>query len=246
LPVSCISTRFGEAMTTTVADLNPKTLENAKRQFVDLYGSALVMTTYLRMALILALVVAGGLVALNFRTQARFANLKPLVVRIDEVGRAEAVAYDAGAYRPQAPELRYFLTRFITTHFSRLRATIQRDYPDSLFFLAPGLADATIAHNDQSRVIETFLTSASDDEIDVDVKNVALSDLAKTPYTASVDFEKRYYAPGTRQERKRERDIAQVEFVVRDAVPNTFIRVNPLGLQITYFRVDQAFDDTRP
>ncbi len=49
------------------------------------------------------------------------------------------------------PELRYFLTRFVTTHFSRLRATVQRDYPDSLFFLAPSLADATIAQNDRSR-----------------------------------------------------------------------------------------------
>jgi hypothetical protein len=28
-------------MSTTVADLNPKTLENAKRQFVEVYGSAL-------------------------------------------------------------------------------------------------------------------------------------------------------------------------------------------------------------
>ena len=35
--------------------------------------------------------------------------------------------------------------------------------------------------------------------------------------------------------------VAQIDFVLRDAVPNTFIRVNPLGLQITYFRVDQAF-----
>ena len=40
-------------------------------------------------------------------------------------------------------------------------------------------------------------------------------------------------------------DVAQVDFVMRDAVPNGFIRVNPLGLQITYFRVDQAFEDTR-
>ena len=37
-----------------VADLNPKTLENAKRQFVELYGSAVVMTTYLKVALLLA------------------------------------------------------------------------------------------------------------------------------------------------------------------------------------------------
>ena len=61
----------------------------------------------------------------------------------------------------------------------------------------------------------------------------------------SVDFDKRYFNPGTRQERKRETYVAQIDFVLRDAVPNGFIRVNPLGLQITYFRVDQAFDEVR-
>jgi type IV secretion system protein VirB5 len=93
---------------------------------------------------------------LNFRTQSRYAQVKPLVVRIDEVGRAEAVQYDASGYRPQAPELRYFLTQFVVKHFSRIRATIRREYADSLFFLDPGLADATIAHNDQSRIMERF------------------------------------------------------------------------------------------
>src|SRR6266568_3942857 len=119
-------------MSATVADLNPKTVENAKRQFVEVYGSALVMNTYLKIALVLLSLVALGLLALNFRTASKYANVKPLVIRIDQVGRAEAVAYDATAYRPQAPELRYFLTRFVVTHFSRLRAAVQRDYPDSL------------------------------------------------------------------------------------------------------------------
>jgi type IV secretory pathway TrbF-like protein len=228
-------------MSATVADLNPKTLENAKRQFVELYGSALVMNTYLKIALVLLALLALGLVGLNFRTQARYANVKPLVIRIDDVGRAEAVAYDAATYRPQAPELRYFLTRFVAMHFSRLRATIQHDYPDSLFFLDPTLANATIAQNEQSRVIETFLTNASDDEVDIDVKNVTFGELSKSPYKASVDFEKHYLALGTRQERKRETYVAQIDFVLRDVVPNAFIRVNPLGLQVTYFRVDQAF-----
>ena len=228
-------------MSATVADLNPKTIENAKRQFVELYGSALVLNTYLKIALVLLALLSLGLVALNFRTQAKYANVKPLVIRIDDVGRAEAVAYDAAAYRPQAPELRYFLTRFVATHFSRLRATMERDYPDSLFFLDPGLANATIAQNERSRVIESFLTSPSEDEVDIDVKNVTFGELKKSPYKASVDFDKRYFNPGTRQERKRETYVAQIDFVLRDTVPNAFIRVNPLGLQITYFRVDQAF-----
>src|SRR4051812_19820845 len=145
-------------MAVTVADLNPKTLENAKRQFVELYGSALVMNTYLKIALLLISLLALGLLALNFRTQARYATVRPLVVRIDEVGRAEAVQYDASSYRPQAPELRYFLTQFVAKHFSRIRATVKRDYADSLFFLDPALADATIAHNEESRAMEAFLT----------------------------------------------------------------------------------------
>lgn len=232
-------------MSATVADLNPKTLENAKRQFVELYGSALVMNTYLKIALLLISLLALGLLALNFRTQAKYTNVKPLVVRIDDVGRAEAVQYDASAYRPQAPELRYFLTQFVAKHFSRLHATVERDYADSLFFLHPALADATIAQNEQSHAMETFVTNPSAEETDIAVQNVSLSELAKPPYKASVSFQKLLYAPGTRSERARETYVTQIDFVMRDRVPNEFVRVNPLGLQITYFRVDQAFVEPR-
>ena len=233
-------------MSATVADINPKTLESAKRQYVELYGSALVMNTYLKIALVLVSLVALGLLALNFHTAAKYSQVKPLVIRIDDVGRAEAVQYDATAYQPQPPELRYFLTQFIVKHFSRLRATVQREYPDSLLFLEPTLADATIAQNEQSRALETFLTNPSADEIDVVVQNVSLTELAKPPYKASVSFQRVLYTPGTRHERTRQTLIAQVDFVLREHVPNEFVRVNPLGLQITYFRVDQAFEEQKP
>ena len=146
-------------MAGVVGDINPKTIESAKRQFVELYGSALVMNTYLKIALVLVSLVALGLLGLNFHTATRYSQVKPLVVRIDEVGRAEAVEYDASRYQPQPPELRYFLTQFVVKHFSRIRSTLQREYPDSLFFLDPALADATIAQNDQSRVLEMFVTN---------------------------------------------------------------------------------------
>src|SRR3989441_3374751 len=233
-------------MSTTVADLNPKTLESAKRQFVELYGSALVMNTYLKIALLLLSLLALGLLALNFRTQATYATLRPLVVRIDEVGRAEAVQYDASAYHAQPPELRYFLTQFVVKHFSRIRATVQREYPDSLFFLDGALADVTIAQNEQTRAIETFLTNPSADEIDVVVQNVSLSELSTPPYRATASFQKVFVTPGTRSERTRETHIAQIDFVLRDHVPNGFVRVNPLGLQITYLHIDQAFEESRP
>lgn len=228
-------------MPSIVGDLNPKTIDSAKRQFVELYGAPLLLTRYLTVGLIVSSAMAIGLLALNFRSQVQATHVKPLVIRINEVGRAEAVDYDVTAYRPQVPELRYFLTRFVVTHFSRMRATIQRDYPDSLFFLTPGLADATIGSNDRTHVLEQFLTNPSAEDVDVTVKNVTLSELAAQPYHATVDFEQAYFSPGTRQERKRETYVAQIDFAMRDAVPNTFVRVNPLGLQITSVRVDQAF-----
>lgn len=230
-------------MRATVGDIDPKTLENAKRQFVEIYGSALVMNTYLKIALVLTSLVAAGLIVLNFHTASRFSQIKPLVIRIDDVGRAEAVDYDATRYQPQPPELRFFLTQFVVKHFSRIRATIQREYPDSLLFLDPTLADATIAQNDQSRAIEAFLTNPSADEIDVVVQNVSLTELTTAPFKASINFQKVFYTPGTRHERARETHVAQVDFSLRAHVPNAFVRVNPLGLQIAYFRVDQAFEE---
>jgi len=232
-------------MSATVGDLNPKTLENAKRQFVELYGSALVLNTYLKIALLLVSLVAVGLLGLNIHTAARAAHVRPLVIRIDDVGRAEAVDYDATRYQPQPPELRYFLTQFIVKHFSRMRATVQREYPESLLFLDPALADVTIAQNDKSRTVETFLTNPSADEIDVVVQNVSLSELTTAPFKAAITFQKVFYTPGTRHERTHETYVAQVNFVLRDHVPNAFVRVNPLGLQIAYFRVDQAFEESR-
>lgn len=232
-------------MDMTVADLHPKTLENAKRQFVELYGSALVMNTYLKIALLLVSLLALGLVGLNLHTVSKYSRVRPLVVRIDEVGRAEAVQYDATTYQPQAPEIRYFLTQFVVKHFSRIRATAQREYPDSLLFLEQSLADATIAQDQQSRSIETFLASRSTDEVDIVVQNVSFSELSTSPYKAAITFQRVIYTPGTRHERNRQTLVAQVDFVFREHVPNEFVRVNPLGLEIRYFRVDQAFEESR-
>ena len=57
--------------------------------------------------------------------------------------------YDTLTYQPQgqAPELKYFLTQFVTKHFARMRATVKERYAESLYFLDAALADATIAQN---------------------------------------------------------------------------------------------------
>ena len=212
----------------------------ARRRYVEQYGSTLVMNTYLEVALLCLSLVVVGLIVLNLRTQRTVQNFKPLVIRIDEVGRAAAVNYAALTYAPQAPELKYFLIQFVTRHYSRMRATVRQQYAESLYFLDGRLADATIEVNKKSGTIERFLIAGTE-EIDVHVKNVTLEDLRQPPFRATVDFDKVYLSPATRAEVRRETYVAHVAFVMDDHVDNARIPINPLGLTITYFREDQAF-----
>ena len=134
---------------------------------------------------------------------------------------------------------------FVGLYGADLWATGQRDYPDSLFFLDPTLADATMAHNDQSRVMETFLTNPSGDETDIGVKNVTFGELGTPPYKASVDFDKRLFAPGTRQERKRETLCGADGFRAPRRRPERLHSRQFAGDSDYICRVDQAFEEPR-
>jgi type IV secretory pathway TrbF-like protein len=217
-----------------------KDYASAKRQFLELYGSLAVMNTYLKIAVLTLCLVAIALVVLNIRTYEAFHDLKPLVIRINELGRAEAVNYGSLEYQPQEAEIKYFLAQFVHAYYGRMRATVQEAYPRALFFLDGRLADAIIEANKKTKIIEMFLTGGTD-EADVEVKNVAIEDLRKAPYKATVEFEKVYYARADHKEIRRERYVANFVFVIKQPVPNALIPVNPLGLTITYFREDQAF-----
>src|SRR5471030_3298953 len=215
---------------TTAPPYHLPPLEDAKRQYVELFGSALVMNTYLKIALACVSLIAVGLLVLNFRTLSKYANVKPLVIRIDEVGRAQAVQYDTLTYTPQgqAPELKYFLVQFVTKHFARMRATVKQQYAESLYFLDAPLADATIAQDQRDHVIDGFLTGTAD-ETEIQVRNVTLDDLKAPPYKAVVEFEKASLGCGNRQERSRETHVAQITFVLRGQIPNAVIPVNQIG-----------------
>jgi type IV secretory pathway TrbF-like protein len=229
-------------MTTTDPVLPPTGYEfgDARRRYVEQYGSTLVMNTYLKLALLCLSLVTVGLIALTLRIERTAEHVKPLVIRIDDVGRATAVTEASLTYTPQAPELKYFLVQFVTAHYSRLRATVRQQYAESLYFLDGRLADATIEANKKAGTIERFLTGSGDD-IDVHVKNVTLEDLRQPPYRATVEFDKVALSPATHGELRRDTYVAHLVFVLKDQVDNARIPINPLGLTITYFREDQAF-----
>ena len=226
-------------MSTLPTTLPDRDFSGAKRRYLAFYAEATVQNHYLKVALLIQTLVMVALVALNFRSQGLLTDFRPLIVRIDAVGRAQAINYAEFEHHPEAPEIRYFLTDFVTRHYSRVRATFRDSYARSLYFLDAPLANAAMETNRLSKDFEAFLEGSSD-EIDVQVFNVVLEDLRKPPYKAKVDFEKHFYGPG-RTGGRRERHTATIEFVFSDHVPNELIPINPLGFRITDLRADQAF-----
>ncbi len=213
----------------------------ARARYVGSYAGRVLLNRYLCVAVVALALVALALVADHLHAHSLSQHLRPLIVRINDVGRAEAVRYDPTApYAPREPELRYFLHQFVSMHFARMRATVRRDYANSLLFLDAPLAQATVAAQRETQAIEKFLGSA-DPDVDIDVRNVTLQEIRKAPYRASVDYERVYTQPNTRRELKRERYVGTFEFVIADHVPNALVPINPLGLLVTYFREDQAF-----
>jgi hypothetical protein len=66
-----------------------KYFNTAKLEYMEQYGSALVTNMYLRVAVLCLSLWSIGALVLNFRTYSIFKNFKPLVIRINEVSRAE-------------------------------------------------------------------------------------------------------------------------------------------------------------
>ncbi len=220
---------------------NEASFYEAKRLYLEQYGDPMVTNTYLKIALALVSLVCVALALIDLRTIRTFQNFRPLVIRIDDVGRAEAINYHNFEYKPQDAEVKYFLSQFCALYYRRNRYTIQDDFAKSLYFLDGSLANSVLDAYKKGDIIKGFLTNTSAPEIDIDVKNVALEGLETPPYRAHVDFYMVYYSPADHTEIKRDLYTANFVFVFRNQVPNDLIPINPLGMTITYFREDEAF-----
>ena len=218
-----------------------RSFHDAKRLYLEQYGDPMVTNTYLKIALVFVSLVALGLALVDLKTVRTFENFRPLVIRIDDLGRAEAINYHNLEYKPQDAEANYFLSQFCALFYRRNRYTIQNDFSKSLYFLDGKLANGILDAYRKNDLIKKFITNTSATEIDVEVKKVALEEMQNPPFRARVDFYMVYYSPSDHSEMKRDLYTANFVFVVRTQVPNELIPINPLGLSITYFREDEAF-----
>ena len=217
-------------------------ITRAAERYLEQYGDPLVMNTYLKVTILVLALICLALAGLVFRSQMALANAHPLIVRINDVGRAEVIDYRNFQYRPQEAENKYYLTRWAELYFSRDRFTIERDQANSLYFLNSDVQRAMIDQERKDNTIVNYTKDSSLPFVDVEVKSVILDDLRQSPYSARIEFEKVFTNPSDHTELKREQWTASVTYVFRENVKNNELAVNPLGLTIVRFRADQAFD----
>ena len=233
-------------METTQEPIETPELTRAAQRYLEQYGEPMVMNTYLKVTVLVLAAICFMLGALIFKSQKALANMKPFIVRVSDVGRAEAIDYRNYQYKPQAAENKYYLSRWATLYFQRNRYSIERDQTASLYFLNSDVQQAVIRKEQQEKTIATFQSDSTLPFVDINVRNVILDDLKQSPYSARIEFDKVYTNSVDHTPLKVEHWTVSVTYAFADQVKNEALQVNPLGLTIVRYRADQAFGEPIP
>lgn len=208
-------------------------------EFADIWAHAVIAHRHLRVATW----ALGAFVFLLLIIVFRLSNVeapKPIVIRVDDIGRAEALAYEAveAAPTPTDPATKYFLNQFLSDYYGRQRATVETAWPRALRFLQTGLSRAAFeAHAD---TIAAIAAGRAPGGIEKRVEQVVLRILPaeQPPWQASADFDVVQLVPGRPPE--PERWTASLQFIFLDEIPADLLTINPLGLIVTYIDADRA------
>lgn len=186
----------------------------------------------------LAIILGGACLALVLLRIATAEPPRPIVVRVDEVGRAEAVAYEDAAAQadPLDPATKYFLNRFIADFHSLRRATVEQQWARSLRFHSTELATAAFASDGAG--IAAMAAGTVDTELQVEQVVLRIRPAPEAPNGATADFDLVHLRDG--REILRERWSLTLRFTFLDAIPSELVVHNPMGLLITYLQADLA------
>ena len=217
--------------------------KDAGAEYAEIWGEAIHTNRHLRVisvglgiGLLLLIVVIIRVVSVE--------PPRPIVVRVDEVGRAEAIAYEAMEAQadPLDPTTKYFLNRFIYDFYSRRRATVQQNWSRSLRFLSTELANASFRAESQN--IALLAAGAAKDELQVERVVLRIQANPQQPHTATADFD--LVRLHMANEVNRQRWSLSLQFQFLNQIPSDLIVFNPMGIVITYLRGDQAIVSSGP
>ena len=208
----------------------------AGREFAEIWGEQMHAARHLRIVTgvlcLLVLVLAFALVRLAGAPQP-----KPLIVRVDEVGRAEAVAYEAMEVQadPLDPTTGYFLHEFVIRHYSRRRATVEQYFSDSLWFLTAEVANA--AYTAEAEAVAQTALGLVEEELQVENVQVRIVPQPEEPHGAAATFDLVRLRDGV--EAAREAWSVSMRFGFRPQIPEELVVRNPTGIVISFLQGDR-------
>jgi type IV secretion system protein VirB5 len=198
-------------------------------------------------------IVIGGLSVLLLGSFGSIISLahKPVInryIRIDEMGKAQAIVYSDLNYSPREGEVRTYLTDWANYRYTLNRETVAKKYPLNYYFLSQPLASQLMGEDNANHIVSQ-VTAGQTEQSEVDVRNVTITSMSTEQVqgavmakgTALVNFDKLYSLRNSRQPRTEHWMLSVTYYLNPKQVSDQakvfpqFETINPLGLTITEF-----------
>jgi type IV secretion system protein VirB5 len=185
---------------------------------------------------------------------------RPLVnryIRIDEMGRAQAIQYSDLNYSPREGEVRTYLMDWANYRYTISYDTIAKKYPLNYYFLSQALASQLMIADDQNHFVSQVV-GGQIEQSDADVKNVTITSLSQETIQGSVLARgtalmalDRFYSPSHSHEPRTEHWLLSLTYYLNPKQVSDQAKIypqyefiNPLGLTITEFHENRVSVDT--
>jgi type IV secretion system protein VirB5 len=169
-------------------------------------------------------------------------------VRIDEMGRAQAIQYSDLSYSPREGEVRTYLTDWATYRYTIGRDSIAKKYPLNYYFLS-GALSSQLMNADNGNHLGSQVTNGQLEQNDVEVKNVTITAMSQETVQGSVIARgsalialDKLYISATSHDPRTEHWLLSVTYYLNPKQVSDqakifpqFEIINPLGLTITEF-----------
>jgi type IV secretion system protein VirB5 len=177
-------------------------------------------------------------------------------IRIDEMGRAQAIAYSDLNYSPREGEIRTYLTDWANYRYSISRDTIGKKYALNYYFLSQSLASELMTEDNTSHLVSQVV-SGQIEQSEVEVKNVTITSMSEETVQgtriargAALIALDRLYSPQNSREPRIEHWVLTVTYYLnpkqvsdQSRIFPQFETINPLGLTVTEFHKNRLSVD---
>ena len=177
-------------------------------------------------------------------------------IRIDEMGRAQAIAYTDLNYSPREGEVRTYLTDWANYRYTISRDTVGKKYPLNYYFLSQTLASQLMTDDNTNHFVSQVV-GGQIEQSDVEVKNVTITSMSEETVqgariargTALIALDKLYSAHNSREPRTEHWAMTVTYYLNPKQVSDQakifpqFETINPLGLTVTEFHENRLSVD---